>query len=173
MTKKFEFKDSEWPFVKITHQRQIVRCVLLDENNNVCLEKIDDDDMFGHRDYYETPGGGVKEGESFEEALNRETSEEIGWTSEIISPLGEVHDFYNLIYRENFNHYFLARRVKKVPQKLEEDEKRRITKIIWVPIDEAISLYENMQNELVGKLVKQRELPILKLAKIALQSKSK
>ena len=29
----------------------------------------------------------------------------------------------------------------------------------------AISLYENMQNVLVGKIVKQRELPILKMAK--------
>lgn len=165
MEPKFEFKDSEWPFKGIKEQRHIARAILLDENNNVCLEKIDDDDMFGHRDYYETPGGGVKQGESFEEALNRETSEEVGWTCEIISPLGEVHDFYNLINRENFNHYFLARRVKKVNQHLEPDEKTRISKIIWVPIDKAIELYTNMQNELVGKLVKQRELPILHIAK--------
>lgn len=164
MQTKFEFKDTEWPFTGVTHQRHIARCILLDENNNVCLEKIDDDDGFGHRDYYETPGGGVKEGETFEQALNRETSEEVGWTCEVISPIGEVHDFYNLIKRENFNHYFLARRVKKVEQHLEPDELKRISGIVWVPIDKAIELYKNMQDELVGKLVKQRELPILMIA---------
>lgn len=165
MENKFDFIDDQWPFTGVKEKRHVVRAVLLDENNNVCLEKIDDDDMFGHRDYYETPGGGVKEGESFSEALNRETSEELGWNCEIISPLGEVHDFYNLIQRENFNHFYLARRTKKVEQHLEPDERTRISKIIWVPIDEAIKLYQGMQNELVGKLVKQRELPILMIAK--------
>ena len=38
--------------------------------------------------------------------------------------------------------------------------------IIWVPIQEAISLYEKMPNSGVSKLVKQRELPILNLAKL-------
>lgn len=164
MQTKFDFIDDQWPYTGIKEQRHIARAILLDENNNVCLEKIDDDDGFGHRDYYETPGGGVKEGESFEEALNRETSEEVGWTCEIISPIGEVHDYYNLIKRENFNHYFLARRVKKVEQRLEPDELKRISGVVWVPIDKAIELYKNMQDELVGKLVKQRELPILMIA---------
>lgn len=169
----FKFKDDQYPFTGITHTREVVRAVLLDENNNVCLEKIEDDDMFGHRDYYETPGGGIKEGETHGQALNRETSEEVGFASEIICFLGEVDDFYNLIQRENHNYFYLARRTTKTEQHLEPDEQQRIAKIIWVPIDEAISLYENMQNELVGKIVKQRELPILKLAKSALQSKSK
>lgn len=166
----FEFEDKEYPFTGVKETRHVVRAVLLDENNRVCLEKIDDDDMFGHRDYYETPGGGVREGEDFEKALNRETSEELGWTCKVIAPIGEVHDYYNLIQRENFNHYYLARRVNKVQQHLEPDEKRRISKIIWVNIDEAISSYENMQDELVGKLVKQRELPILKIAKEMIES---
>ena len=76
-------------------------------------------------------------------------------------------------YRKNHNYFYLVKRLEKVEQHLEPDEAIRINKIMWVPIDEAIELYENMQNVLVGKIVKQRELPILKLAKIALQSKSK
>ena len=87
--------------------------------------------------------------------------------------LGDVFDYYNLIYRENHNHYFLARRTRKTEIHQEPDEVKRVKGIIWVSIDEAIRLYENMQDELVGKLVKQRELPILKLAKLSLQSKSK
>lgn len=169
----FEFKDDQYEFTGISHERNIVRAILLDENDNICLEKIVDNDMFGPRDYYETPGGGIKAGETHKTALNRELSEEVGYECEIIKFLGQVDDYYNLIKRFNHNFYYLARRTKKVDQKLEPDEKIRIEKIIWVSIDEAIKNYENMQNVLVGKLVKQRELPILKLAKTALQSKNK
>ena len=169
----FKYKDDQYMFKGITHTREIVRAVLVDENNNVCIEKIVDDDGFGPRDYCETPGGGIKPGETHEEALHREIAEEVGYNCEVISPLGEVDDYYNLIYRRNHNYFYLVKRLEKVEQHLEPDEAIRINKIIWVPIDEAIELYENMQNVLVGKIVKQRELPILKLAKIALQSKSK
>ena len=93
----------------------------------------------------------------------------MGYECEVLSFLGEVDDYYNLINRHNHNYYYLVRRGKKVKQHLEEDEKIRISKIIWVSIDEAISLYKGMQNVLVGRLVKQRELPILELAKTSLQ----
>lgn len=167
----FKYIDDQYMFKGVTHTREIVRAILLDEKDNVCLEYLVDDDGFGPRDYYETPGGGIKEGESHEQAIQREIEEEVGYKCEIISPLGEVDDYYNLINRKNHNYYYLVRRKEKVTQHLEEDEKIRISKIIWVPIDEAIALYENMQNVLVGRLVKQRELPILKLAKTTLQSK--
>ena len=169
----FKFKDDQYMFTGVNHTREVVRAILLDENNNVCLEYLLDDDGFGPRDYYETPGGGIKDGESHEQAIKREIEEEVGYTCEIIKFLGEVDDYYNLINRKNHNYYYLVRRLKKVSQHLEEDEKIRISKIIWVSIDEAIRLYENMQNVLVGRLVKQRELPILKLAKTSLQSNNK
>ena len=173
MEPRFSFKDDQYMFEGVNHTREIVRAILLDEFDNVCLEYLLDDDGFGPRDYYETPGGGIKPGETHEQAIKREIVEEVGYTCEIIAPLGEVDDYYNLIKRKNHNYYYLARRLNKVEQHLEPDEKIRISKIIFVPIDEAISLYENMQNVLVGRLVKQRELPILKLAKKTLQSKHK
>ena len=166
-------KDDQYPFRGVDHVREIVRCILLDENNNVCLEYLLDDDGFGPRDYYETPGGGIKPGEDHVKALEREIEEEVGYHIEVLQELGEVKDYYNLIKRRNHNYFYLARRTTPCPQRLEEDEKKRINKIIWVPIDEAIRLYENMQNVLVGRIVKQRELPILKLAKSALQNITK
>lgn len=169
----YKFIDDQYMFNGVSHTREIVRAILLDKDDNVCLEYLLDDDGFGPRDYYETPGGGIKQGESHKQAIKREIEEEVGYECEIISPLGEVDDYYNLINRHNHNYYYLVRRTKKVKQHLEEDEKIRISKIIWVSIDEAIHLYENMQNVLVGRLVKQRELPILKLAKSALQSNHK
>jgi len=161
----FKFKDDQYMFKGITHTREIVRAILLDENNNVCIEYLLDDDGFGPRDYYETPGGGIKPGEDHKQALKREIAEEVGYECEVISFIGEVDDYYNLIYRKNHNYYYLCKVVKKVDQHLEEDEKIRINKIMFVPIDKAIELFEGMQNVLVGRLVKQRELPILKIAK--------
>lgn len=174
----FKFKDDQYRFTGVSHTREIVRAILLDESNNVCLEYLKDDDGFGPRDYYETPGGGIKPNETHEDALHREIEEEVGYKCEVISFLGEVDDYYNLIQRKNHNYYYLVRIKEKVKQHLEPDELIRINKIVFVPIDEAIRLYENMQNVLVGRLVKQRELPILHLAKekianIALQSKRK
>ena len=55
-----KFKDDQYMFKGVSHTREIVRAILLDENNNVCIEKLKDDDGFGPRDYYETPGGGIK-----------------------------------------------------------------------------------------------------------------
>lgn len=160
-----KFKDDQYMFKGITHTREIVRAILIDEHNNVCIEKITDDDGFGPRDYYETPGGGIKPGETHEQALHREIEEEVGFKCKVIAPIADVHDYYNLIYRKNYNHFYLVKALEKVEQHLEPDEKIRIEKIIWVPIDEAIKLYENMQNVLVGRIVKQRELPILLMAK--------
>ena len=172
MALKLSLKDDQYPFQGVDHTREVIRAIFVDEHDNVCLEYLKDDDGFGPRDYYETPGGGAKPNETHEETLFRELKEEVGYESEVISFLGEVDDYYNLIKRKNHNFYYLVRRTKKVEQHLEEDEQIRINKIIWVPIDEAIRLYEGMQNVLVGRLVKQRELPILKLAKSALQKLS-
>ena len=165
MPKLFKFKDDQYMFRGITHTREIVRAILIDDENNVCIEKIKDDDGFGPRDYYETPGGGIKPGESHIDAMHREIAEEVGYKCEVLEHIADVHDYYNLIKRKNHNYFYLVRRLEKVEQHLEPDEKIRIDKIIWVPIDEAIELYENMQNVLVGKIVKQRELPILRMAK--------
>ena len=165
MPKLFKFKDDQYMFRGITHTREIVRAILIDDENNVCIEKIKDDDGFGPRDYYETPGGGIKPGESHIDALHREIAEEVGYKCEVLEHIADVHDYYNLIKRKNHNFFYLVKRLEKVEQHLEPDEKIRIEKIIWVPIDEAIKLYENMQNVLVGKIVKQRELPILRMAK--------
>ena len=157
--------DEQYPLEYIDHTRYIARAILLNEKNEVALIKVNGDDIFGHRDYYETPGGGIKLNESHIDALHREIEEEVGYKCEVLSHIADVHDYYNLIGRKNYNHFYLVRRLEKVDQHLEPDEKIRIEKIIWVPIDEAIRLYENMQNVLVGKIVKQRELPILKMAK--------
>jgi len=164
------FRDDQYEDKGVDHIRKIVRAVVLDKDNHVALNKIYSTDMFGPRDYYELPGGGVKRGETLREALHREIEEEIGCRIDIVQEMGEVIDRYNLIFRENHNYFYLARVSEYVAQKLEEDEKILIEKVVWVDIDEAIRLCEGMQNVLVGRLVKQRELPILRKAEEIIKS---
>lgn len=164
------YQDDQYEFKGVAKVRKIVRAVVIDENKRIALTKINNTDKFGLRDYYELPGGGVQQGESLLRALNREMEEEIGCQIHHVSAIGKVVDYYNLIYRENHNYFYLARVKERVPSRLEPEEIERIEAIVWVPITEAIRLYENMQNVLVGKLVKQRELPILLAAQKMMNS---
>ena len=164
-----ELFDTEYAFHGFTHTREIVRGVILNEKNEVCLEYIYDDDMFGHRDYYETPGGGKKDKETIAQACLREVQEETGYESTILKELGLVVDYYNLIHRKNRNYYFLTKATHYVGKHLDNYEKTMLEKVIWVSIDEAIRLYENMGGSGVAIIVRNRELPILKKVKKLLE----
>lgn len=97
-------------------------------------------------------------------ALKREISEELGCEIDNINEIGEVDDYYNLIHRHNINYYFCAHVSCKHESKLEEFEKVMFSEIVWVDINEAIKLLESNSCK-VGTLVKNRELPVLYLAK--------
>lgn len=158
------FQDNIYSFNGIKEERKIVRCVLLDEDEKVVLELMERNDIFSYSKYVETPGGGLNDEESLQDGLKREIKEELGYDIEIISELEIVEDYYNLIYRKNINHYFLAKIVAKGDKHLEELEKEMIRGEIHLSFDEAINkIKENIGG--VGKLVLQRELPILEMAK--------
>ena len=157
--------DNEYPFTYIDHTRKVARAILVNEKKEVALNKLHGFDAFGSRNYYETPGGGFKKYETSKQAVKREVLEETGYEIEIISPIGIVDDYYNLIHRHNRNFYFLCKTKKYVGKHLEEYESSMIEKLVWVDIDEAIKLYENMDVSPVARLVINRELPILKKAK--------
>ena len=165
MKYQFSYQDHYYPFTYTTHTRIITRCVLLNEKNQVALIHVVDDDEFGHRDCYETPGGGKKKNETLHQSVKRETLEETGYQSSIIKYLGYVTDYYNLIHRKNHIHYYLLRCGKFVKQHLEDYEKDTFKDIKFYDIDDAISLMKKVDDDGVGHLIKQRELPILELAK--------
>ena len=157
-----KFEDDQYEFNKITHTRKIARAVVINELNKVCLMHLNRNDDFGSYDYYETPGGGVDENETYEEALVRELDEEVGVKSNIIMFLGEVVDYYNLINRKNINRYYLCKIDSQTKIHHESSGDDLIQSINFYPLEAAIKLYENMSDFGVSFLVKQRELTILK-----------
>ena len=160
----YKLIDHQYDNNGVDHVRKVVRAFVFDENmDKIALHYLLADDMFGHRDYYETPGGGVKKNETLKDAIKRELREELGVEVEIVKELGKVIDYYNLIKQKNVNYYFVVQVIHRGKSKLEPLERSLINKTIWVKPIEAISLYEDSQNVLVGKLVKQRELPLLKI----------
>lgn len=161
----YSFRDDQYPFHGVDHLRLVARGIILDETGKVAIHHIYRNDIFCDQSYLETPGGGVDEGEDFETALKRECEEEIGYEIEILCPLCDVHDFYNLIGRENHNRFFLARRTKSVGKHFASSGDLFIQSTEYLPIDEVIALYEKQEDRLVAGLVKQRELPALRLAK--------
>ena len=105
-----KLKDNEYPYIKTTHERIVVRGVVLNELNQVALVNVvRNDDAFGPGNYYETPGGGKKDNESLLEGVIREVEEEIGYKTSFIQEIGIVEDYYNPIYRKNINHYYLLK----------------------------------------------------------------
>lgn len=161
-----ELEDDQYPYDYIDHQRIIARGIILNENNEVALIYIKGKDIFGERDYYETPGGGVNDGEDLYEGVLREVEEETGFKCEVIKELGYVKDYYNLIHRENLSYYFLLRFVSKGDTHLEFYEQEMFKGVYWFKLDDAIKVMNKKGTSGVAKLVKEREVPILKLSKL-------
>ena len=163
--------DNEYPFTGFTHTRLVARAILLNEQNKIALHTLHRDDIFGNQTYLETPGGGVDEGETFEEAVKRECLEETGTDIQIICPLGEVEDAYNLIGRKNINRFYLCRILSQKVKHFVSEGDGFIQHTDFYSIDEAISAYHKQEDRGVAGLVKRRELPLLLEAKNYLEIK--
>ena len=166
-----ELKDNQYEEDGFTHTRITARGIVLDENGHIALHLIHRDDVFGNETYYETPGGGVDEGETLEQAVKRECKEELGEDIEVLQALGVVKDAYNLIHRKNENHYFLCKKLNQGEKHFVSEGDSLIQKTVWVDIEEGISLLKKQSDHGVSALVKVRELPILEEAKLVLDCK--
>ena len=162
-------KDDQFETKGVPHDRRIVRGILFNDKNEVCILHIHRNDIFGNQCYYETSGGGIDEGEDEVTALKRELDEEVGVRVEVGKKIGVVDDYYNLISRHNINNYYFAKVTGYTRIHHESDGDDMIEKILWLPLDEVINRVENMEDIGVSKIVKQRELPIFKEAKRMLE----
>ncbi len=160
-----ELKDTQYKEDCFTHIRVISRALVLDEEGRVALHRIHRNDIFGDENYFETPGGGVDEGETLEQAVIRECKEELGEDIEVLQDLGVVKDAYNLIHRKNENHYFLCKKLTQGEKHFVSEGDSLIQETLWVSLDEGIHLLRKQSDKGVSALVKARELPILEEAK--------
>lgn len=161
-----ELRDDEWDFKYTDHDRQIARAIVLDENGIFYFVRAIRDDDFGKATLIETAGGGVEDNEKVDIAIKRELKEELGVDVDIVCKIGIVSDYYNLIHRHNVNNYFLCRIVsfgnKHMTAEEIEDFHLSTLKMTY---NEAVEEYEKCAVTRLGKLVANRELPILSRAK--------
>ncbi len=163
---RLELQDDEWPFEFTDETRLIARAIVFDEDGYLYFVRAERDDDFGKAILIETSGGGVEKGEDLQSAVRRELREELGIEAEVVCKIGTVSDFYNLIHRHNINHYFLCRVLSFTEKNLTEDEKEKFhLSTLKMTCDEAVSEYERRRETRIGRLIANRELPVLHRAK--------
>lgn len=164
-------EDREWPYTYTDHDRQIVRAIVMDEAGFFYFVRAERDDDFGNAVLIETAGGGVEAGEDLDAAIRRELKEELGADVEVLCKIGVVDDYYNLIHRHNINHYYLCRAVAFGDKHLMEDEIHQFhLSTLKLSYAEAVQEYEKRAVTRIGRLIANREMPVLKRAKIILDS---
>ena len=166
-----ELKDEEWQLEYIDHNREIVRAIVFDEDGYFYFVRAERSADFGHAVLIETSGGGVEKGENLNIAILRELKEELGAKVEIICKIGTVSDYYNLIHRHNVNNYFLCKVTSIGENCLTDDEKNLFhISTLRMTYDEAMAEYEKRKETPLGRLIANRELPVLTEAKKIIDS---
>jgi 8-oxo-dGTP pyrophosphatase MutT (NUDIX family) len=159
-------QDEEWPLEYTDHDRDIVRAIVFDEEGNFYFVRAERDDDFGKATLIETAGGGVEKGEDLLAAIKRELKEELGASVEILCKIGVVSDYYNLIHRHNINNYYLCKAVSFGEKNLMQDEIECFhLSTLKLTYEEAVAEYERCSSTKLGRLVANRELPVLRQAK--------
>ncbi len=161
-----ELYDTQWPLTYTDHDRQIVRAIVIDDAGWYFFVRAGRDDDFGKATLIETSGGGVEPGENLREAIHRELREELGAEVEILCKLGVVSDYYNLIHRHNINHYYLCKAVSFGSRHLTEQEIENYhLSTLKLRYEEAVCEYELRADSKLGRLIANRELPVLRKAR--------
>ena len=166
-----ELNDTEWPYEYTDHDRMIARAIVYDDDGYFYFVRAKRDDDFGRATLIETSGGGVESGEDIVAAIRRELKEELGAEVEVVCKLGVVSDYYNLIHRHNINNYFLCKVISFGDKSLTQDE---ITEFhlstLKLTYEEACAEYEKRSETRLGRLIANRELPVLKMAAVSLHT---
>ena len=163
---RIELKDTEWPYEYTDHDRRIARAIVFDEEGFFYFVRVRRDDLFGNATLIETSGGGAEDGESTSSAVRRELKEELGVDVDVITKIGVVSDYYNLIHRHNINHYYLCRIRSFGEKHMTKDEIDYFhLSTLRLTYDEAVAEYEKNRETKLGRLIANRELPVLRRAK--------
>ncbi len=114
--------------------RRTGKAILFDEAGNIALVERDT------HPYALLPGGGIDEGETFEQGILRECLEETGCVVELGEKIGIVDDFRLRDMKHVVTHCYAARVVgEKGEPRLTDDEKATGLRVVWMPFEEACS----------------------------------
>ena len=159
-------KDEEWEFTYTDHDREIVRAIVFDDDGYFYFVRADRDDIFGKAIVIETAGGGVEKGEDLESAIKRELLEELGAVVDVVCKIGVVSDYYNLIHRHNINNYYLCKVKSFIDKNLTDDERDLYhLSTLKLTYDEAVAEYALRRDSMLGRIIGNRETPILEHVK--------
>lgn len=163
----YYYKDTEWEYKGNDRIRESARAIVFDNEGFYYFSKLDtdDSDRFGKGIYIQTFGGGIEENENIIEALKRELLEELGARVKIIKELGTVYDAYNLVRCNVVSHYYLVKVLSFGKTALTGKEIQFKLSSLKLTYKEALEMYEGCCVYKLGKLLYQREVPILKEAK--------
>ena len=104
----------------------------------------------------------MEEGEDLQTAVKRELKEELGVDADVLCRIGVVSDYYNLIHRHNITCYFLCRITSFGEKDLTEEEKEVFhLSTLKMKYEEAAAEYELRRETGQGRLIANRELPVL------------
>ncbi len=157
-----ELQDTEWPLEYTDHDRIIARAIVYDDEGYFYFVRVRRDDDLGRATLIETSGGGVESGEDLETAVRRELKEELGADTEVVCKIGVVSDYYNQLHRHNVNNYFLCRIRAFGDRHLNRDEIEDFhLSTLKLTYEEAVSEYEKRRDTALGRLIANRELPVL------------
>ncbi|MBO7698398.1 MAG: NUDIX domain-containing protein [Erysipelotrichaceae bacterium] len=90
------------------------------------------------------PGGGLEEGETYEECCIREVEEETGYIVEVIKPFLHIYEYYEE-YRYG-NCYFICKVVGQGNMNPTDHELRRGIEPEWIPLQEAVDIFSKHQS---------------------------
>ena len=154
----YESKDGKKPI------RNTVRGIVLNDKNEVGFIHIDfDDPLFGYRDHYELPGGGIEQDEDKISALKREMEEELGYTIKNIHYLTHCGIEYNPFNRIDEAYVYVCNIDKKTQTNFQGIEKDFIKEIKFIPLKEIINIYKNNNQTKVAKMIYERDGRLINL----------
>lgn len=141
-------------------ERKAARAILVDSMSQIALMHV------VNEGYYKLPGGGVDEGESFEQALQRELHEEAGADDiDILGRVGEIVEYREEWARRGVHACFLVRLKGDLnePERTEKELTQGYS-VAWAKnLDEAIELVESGNPKQYGQdFEKLREVSFLK-----------
>ncbi len=99
------------------------------------------------KNVYMSPGGGVENGESFEECVIRELQEEAGYKVKPVKPFVRVNEYcFETLW---INNYFICEIEGECERHLTESEIYNEVKPVWIEIEKAIEIFGEYESKSV------------------------